>query len=346
MVSLIVNDGFSRTAQDWTASLRAVVNADIMPLGEFGDSDPLGFAFYTLVLLRTNIVTRPNEKLPAAARQWAEAKLTTGRLSPYRDRDLGALGLLVYAFSEYGIHLAEEDRLAEFALNESAGKGLLFESFFLTSLIALGLTKTSGGCPPQFVSAIAEAIDSETERLRNDPKALLAGFWFTRAIERSDLSERLFREANEIFLTGIDHLDSRLCAAAILVEKIEAFPMKERLRVAAFAQNCIKTIGVEAAGDASRDVIMIDENDFLGESPHASRILVSIALLGRDTLERKSTLLLTKGARAAQVVRALVYVPFCAAVAVGVVWVAIRIRPSHSVQRCLPRLLSSRPRWL
>jgi hypothetical protein len=58
---------------------------------------------------------------------------------------------------------------------------------------------------------------------------------------------------------------------------------------------------------------------------------VSIGLLCRDTLERKATLLLTKGARAAQVVRALVYVPFCAALAVGVVWGGIKLRPTHSI---------------
>lgn len=331
MVSLVANDEFSMATQDWTSSLRAVVNADIVPLGEFDDSDPLGFAFYTLVLLRTNIITRPNEKLPAVARQWAEAKLTTEKLSPYRDRDLGALGLLVYAFSEYGTPLAAENRLGGLALAESTGNELLFDSFFLTSLIALGLAKTSNGCPPQFVAAIEEAVGSEIERLRNDPKALLAGFWLTRTIERSDLSDRLFREASEIFLTGVEHLDSRLCSAAILAEKLEDLPMKERLKVAEFAQDCIKSIGVEAAGDAVRDTLMIDEADFLREAPRASRILVSVGLLCRDTLERKSTLLLTKRARAAQVVRALVYIPFCVALAVGVVWGAIHLHPPHSI---------------
>jgi hypothetical protein len=249
MVSIIANDEFSKGAQDWTASLRAVVNADIVPLGEFDSSDPLGFAFYTLGLLRTNIVTRRNEKLLAAARQWAKTTLTTGKLSPYRDRDLGALGLLIYAFSEHGAALTEQDRFADLVRNESAGAALLFDSFFLTSLISLGLARTAVGCPPQFVDAIEEAVVSDMEGLRNDPKALLAGFWFTRAIQRGDLSERLFREANEIFLTGVDHLDSRLCSAAILTEKLEDFLIKDRLRVADFAQECIKSIGVEAAGD-------------------------------------------------------------------------------------------------
>jgi hypothetical protein len=76
---------------------------------------------------------------------------------------------------------------------------------------------------------------------------------------------------------------------------------------------------------------MIDKEDFTTESPHASRILVSVGLLCRDTLEQKSSLLLTKTARAEQVVRALVYTPFCAAMAVGIVWAAIRIHPSHSI---------------
>ncbi len=170
------------------------------------------------------------------------------------------------------------------------------------------------------------------EGLRNDPEALLAGFWFSRAIERSDLSERLFREANEIFLSGVDHLDSRLCSAAILTEKLEDLPVRESLRVADFAQNCIKSIGVEAAGDSARDIIGSDEDDFPpAASPHVSRILVSIGLLCRDTLERKSALLLTKGARAAQIVRALAYVPFCTALAIGVVWGGIKLRPTHSI---------------
>jgi hypothetical protein len=333
MVPLIASDELSSTAQDWTTSLCAMVNADIAPLGNFDEGDPLGFAFYTLVLLRTRVVTRASEKLPDAARQWAEAKLVTGKLSPYRDRELGALGLLVYAFSEHGVPLENEDGLGKLALHESSGQGLLFDSFFLTSLIALGLAKTADGCPPQFVTPIEDAVASDLERLRNDPKALLAGFWFTRAIERTDLSEQLFRAADDIFLSGADQLDGRLCSAAILLEKMEEMAMRQRLKVAAFAHDCIKSVGVEAAaGDGARDMLLVEEDDhFPAESPHVSRILVSVGLLCRDTLERKSSLLLTKAARAAQLVRASVYTPFCVVLAIGVLWVAGRIRPPHPV---------------
>lgn len=111
MVSLIRPRDFPDVSQGWTASLRAVVNTDIVPSEAFDEDDPLGFAFYTLVLLRTRLVTRATEKLLAAARQWAETKLVSAKLSPYRDHELGAIGLLVYAFSEYDVPLANGDRL-------------------------------------------------------------------------------------------------------------------------------------------------------------------------------------------------------------------------------------------
>src|SRR5439155_23650231 len=138
MVSLTRPRDLPNVSRDWTASLRAVLNADIVPLETFDKDDPLGLAFYTLVLLRTRLVTRATEKLPAAARQWAQTKLISGKPSSYRDHALGAVGLLVWAFSEYDIPLADGNRLVELVQQESSGHGLLFDSFFLTSLIALG----------------------------------------------------------------------------------------------------------------------------------------------------------------------------------------------------------------
>ncbi len=329
MVSLTRGRDLPEVSQDWVASLRAVVNADIVPLETFDEDDPLGFAFYTLVLLRTRLVTRASEKLPTAARLWAEAKLATAELSPYKDRDLGAIGLLVYAFSEYDIPLANKDRLGALVQQESSGRGLLFDSFFLTSLIALGLAQTADGCPPQFVTAIEEAISSEIDRLSNDPKALLAGFWFTRAIGRNDLSDRLFRVADEILSSGRNHLDARVCSAAILLEELEKINMQRRLKVAAFAKDCIRSVGIEAAGGI--EVLVVEEEHFVAEPLRASRILVSVGLLCRDSLERKSTLLVTRSERVWQIIRALVYAPISALVAIGVVWGAMRIRPTRSI---------------
>lgn len=332
MVSLIEADDLPDDSQDWATSLRAVVSADISPLGSFDENDPLGFAFYTLVLLRTGAVTRANEKLLATARQWAEAKLDSDKLSVYRDRDLGALGVIVYAFAEYEIPLANERRLEEIALQESDGHSLIFDSFFLTSLIALGMAKTADGCPPQFIAAIEVAILSELERLRNDPKALLAGFWFARSIQRTDLSDPLFRVAEEmIFISRTNQLDGRLCCAAILLEKMEEMPVKRRLQLARFAQDCIKSVGIEAAGDGVRDMLLVEEGYLSSESPHVSKILVSVGLLCRDTLERKSSLLLTKWARTAQIIRGLFFAIPAVLLAIGVLWAAGRIRPPHPI---------------
>ena len=329
MVSLIRPRDPPDVLQDWTASLRAVLNADIVPLETFDERDPLGFAFYTLVLLRTRLVIRATEKLPAAARQWAETKLVSAKLSPYRDHELGAVGLLVYAFSEYDIPLTDGGRLGELVQQESSGHGLLFDSFFLTSLIALGLAKTAEGCPPEFVTAVEEAIASETARVANDPKALLAGFWFTRAIGRKDLSERLFRVADGILSAGDTHLDNRVCSAAILLEELEQMTMQQRLKVVTFAQDCIRSLGVEAAGGI--EMLVIEEGHFAPAPMRVSRILVSLGLLCRDLLERKSTLLLTKTERTWQIVRALVYAPISALLAVAIVWGLMRIRPAHSI---------------
>src|SRR4051812_11414519 len=123
MVSLIENKDPSDISYDWSAPLRAVVNTDILPLEAFDETDPLGFAFYTLYFLRTGVMTRANEKLPASARQWAEEKLASRALSPYKDRDLGALGLLVYSFAEYGVPLHDEEGLATLVAKENCAGG-------------------------------------------------------------------------------------------------------------------------------------------------------------------------------------------------------------------------------
>jgi hypothetical protein len=171
----------------------------------------------------------------------------------------------------------------------------LFDSFFLTSLVALGLTKTAKGCPSQFVTAVEETIASEMDRLANDAKALLAGFWFTRAIGREDLSGDFFRIAEGLLPVADAHLDARMCSAAILVEELEQMSMQQRLKVAAFTQDCIRCVDVEAAGGT--EMLISKEEHFTPEPRRPSRILVSVALLCRDLLERKSRLLLTKTER-------------------------------------------------
>jgi hypothetical protein len=67
-----------------------------------------------------------------------------------RDHTRARWAFLIYAFSEHGVALAEEDRFPDLVRNDSTGAALLFESFFLTSLICLGLAR----CPSQFVAAI------------------------------------------------------------------------------------------------------------------------------------------------------------------------------------------------
>jgi hypothetical protein len=334
MVSLIEKEHPSDISYDWSTPLRAVVNADIAPLETFDETDPLGFAFYSLYFLRTGVVTRANEKLPASARQWAEDKLASGKLSPYRDRDLGALALLVYSFAEYGIPLHDDAQLATLVATETYVDGLLFESYFLTSLIALGLSKTADGCPAHFVAAIERGTVLESEQLQNDPKALVAGFWCARAVHRTDLSDRLFTIAEDISRSGIDHLDARVCSAAVLVENLERLSVGRRLEVAKFAKEAIKSVGVEAVGDNSGEIILVEEENFLCER-HASKILISVGLLCRDTLEAKSALLLMRDARVAQWVRASVYSPICAGIAVAVVWTAGRVRSSHPIHEQL-----------
>jgi hypothetical protein len=337
MVSLKPIEVAPPLTDDWTASLRAVVNADIIPLGHFDEHDPLGLAFYTFVLLRTRTITRATEKLPAAARQWAEAKLLSGDLSPYRDRDLGAVGLLFYAFAEYDIPLQGESRLGQLAMEHSTRHGLLFDSFFLTSLIALGLSRTRNGCPPELAKSIEECVSLDLDRLRNDPKALLAGFWCSETLGKTDLSERLFRAADDMFVSGTDHLDGRLCSAAILLERLEDMTMRQRLAAAAFAQDSIKSVGVEAAGfgAASREMLLLEEDRFPGEAAPVSRILVSVGLLCRDLLERKSALLLTRSARAIQIVRSVVFSALCVFAATGLLYCAGRLRPPKAVSEML-----------
>lgn len=205
----------------------------------------------------------------------------------------------------------------------------MFDSFFLTSLVAVGLARTADGCPREFVTAVEEAIASETDRVANDPKALLAGFWFTRAIGRVDLSERLFRIADGILSARDIHLDGRVCSAAILLEELEQMSMQQRLKVVTFAKDCIRSLGVEAADGI--EMLMIEERHFAPAPIRVSRILVSVGLLCDDLLERKSTLLLTKTERSWQIIRALVYGPLSALLAVAIVWSAMRIRPAHSI---------------
>src|SRR5439155_16387383 len=174
------------------------------------------------------------------------------------------------------------------------------------------------GCPPEFVAAVEETIASDTDRVANDPKALLAGFWLTRAIGRLDLSERLFRIADDVLSAGDTHLDGRVCSAAILLEELEQMSMEQRLKVATFAQDCIRSLGVEAAGGI--EMLMMEEGHLTPTPMRISRILVSVGLLCHELLERKSTLLLTKAERTWQIIRALVYAPLCALLAVTIVW--------------------------
>jgi hypothetical protein len=120
-----------------------------------------------------------------------------------------------------------------------------------------------------------------------------------------------------------------MCSAAILVEELEQMSMQQRLKVAAFAQDCIRSVGVKAASGI--EMLLIEEQHSSPEPRRPSRILVSIALLCRDLLERKSRLLLTKTERTWQILRALVYAPITALLAVATVWGAMRIRPAHSI---------------
>ena len=72
-----------------------------------------------------------------------------------------------------------------------------------------------------------------------------------------DLSERIFRIADGILSAGEIHLAGRVCSAAILLEELEKMSMEQRLKVVTFAQDCIRSLGVEAAGGI--EMLMIEE---------------------------------------------------------------------------------------
>ena len=246
---------------------------------------------------------------------------------------MAALGLLVSAFSDHKTPLTHKDRLTDLAGGFVGQNGLLFDSFFITALIALGLHKTKGGCPAEVEEAISSAIMSDLDVLRNDPKNLLAGFWWAQATGHRELSDRIVRCADELFRQGAEHLDERVSCALILVEALDSYKEQERLEIASFARDAIKSASFEAAdsGVLRNDVLPLDDDDRVVGTVPISRILVSFALLCDDLLTRKAALLLPKPDRRLQIIRGTVYASVCFFMISLLIWVGCHFRPAQNV---------------
>jgi hypothetical protein len=305
-------------AGETCAAITLALKHDVSALELFDEHDPLGLAFYIHAIVECSYMSFETNELAEAGRLWAVEKLTgETSLSVYKDRDVGAIALLVYSFRG----LPNDRRAVKFAdfvrpFIDPAGS--VFSSFFCSALVGLALRHTDPA--DETTSIVAEYLNQQlTTRysvVANDAKNLLLAYWWARDSHQQSLLAKLNLSAKDIIAEVQPNLDALVFAAFILLEQAESFSRRERAPIKAAAENAITSIEAYTKESLSPGVALTYEQDLatlpddsrrsgLEGKPRLSRILIAVGLMLQRSYLTKSPLLLSSKARGLQITRAV-----------------------------------------
>lgn len=272
--------------------------------------------------------------LADVANLWVEEKLKEGTLSPYVDRDVGALSLFLFTlkrYCSYSASVPEFDRLISKHTDENNG---LFGNFFTSALAALGLC---GACPtsaacPKLQQFVGREIAQHPKETFNDAKNLAVAYLVSKERGDSGSISLLVQESRRKLGNLALPRSERLFPGFVLLCEINQLGREERLLVKHSCQESmdfVRTYSVEAtypsellsqySSDASASASTMEANGHKSR-PRLSRILLSFSLVLLRLYEKSQPAFLTREARLQSVIRGTVYGTLWVGISGGLFW--------------------------
>jgi hypothetical protein len=328
----------SPSLEDAWAAIAAALNRDASSLITIDDHDPLGIAFYVHAITECKFASHETNDLAIAARFWVDDKLKGAPLSTYKDRDIAAIGLLLYTFQLHGAEKATDSSFAGIVEPFVDSCGAIFCNFFTSLLVGLALQNTNPEA--DVTKRVVEYVDDELQRnwasIVNDPKNLVIAYWWGRETHQQAVVDSLLVNAKQIAAEIQPGMDSVVYASYVLLEEAEKMTRKERSTIRDMVEASLRAINnyttealtptlVEFYGkDASTSQ---DTLETYGQEtkPRLSRILISIGLIMQFSYSRKLAAFLSPTARALQLWRGAVCVIICLILVVMFYWLGRRV---------------------
>jgi hypothetical protein len=315
-----VADKRTSTAGETCAAITSALKHDVSALELFDDHDPLGLAFYIHAIVECNYVSFETNELAEAGRLWAVEKLSgQSSLSVYKDRDVGAIALLLYTFRGLPSH-GDATNFADFVRPFIDPAGGVFSSFFCSALVGLALRHTNPA--DNATSVVTEYLNRQlVDRysvIANDEKNLLVAYWWARDSHQQSVLDKINLSAKDIVADVQPNLGALVFAAFILLEQAESFSRRERAPIKAAAENAISAIEAYTNESLSPTVALTYEEDLatlpdnsrrsgLEGKPRLSRILIAVGLMLQRSYLKKLPSLLSSKARGLQITRAVLF---------------------------------------
>jgi hypothetical protein len=194
-------------------TLSGLIREDITSFSPYNepnpiDQDPLGAAFYSLLMARYGYSDPYLDSLADGLRYWAEEKISGGHFSPYLDRDITALCLALYSFKKGSDRSLSPDSASR--LNEILGRHFRESDGFFADIFETALIGTS-------LRALLPASELTRKCCR---------FLKDRFHQKRDVIFNDGKTAYAYFLFGCETQDSRLVrdVAMSAFEKIREAP--------------------------------------------------------------------------------------------------------------------------
>jgi len=302
-----------------------VAAADCITVGDctradVDDHDPLGLAFYTYALLETGYTNQELASFIDSWRYWVEETVSDGIVSPYTDRDLAAIGLIVFALCKHRTCPDVNGRLTPLTEKHFSDNRGLFDNFLATVLVALGLRRlpAEAALHERFARYVNAQLRDHADTIFNDYKNVLVAYMWAKEIQAEDL----LRKVRQAALNGVSREDilprDLVYLTYVLFEEIENLPRAEKLRVkecVVESLRFIQTYSFEAGFSRDileefRDDIALSPVDVMRQygysrRPRLSRILLAVGHMIEQRYALKPHLLLSGGQRKRQLLRVI-----------------------------------------
>lgn len=330
-------------------------------LADVDDHDPLGLAFYTYAILETGYSNQELAFLPDTWRHWVEEKVTCGRVSPYTDRDLAAIGLAVFALCEHRTCPDVSGRLAPLVEQYFSPDRGLFDNFLATVLVALGLSKLPAEADlyRQFARCVDAQLRDHPAAIFNDSKNIVAAYMWAKHTQAEGLLPKLTQVCLD--RAAADDILPRdlVYVAYVLFEQIEKLPRDQRARVGQWVSDSLKFIRMysseagippEVVEEYGGDIALA-KPDVMRQygypiRPRLSRILLSLGHMMEQRYTLKPYLLQTEEQRKRAWLRGISYPFLMLLIAAGVAYVGkkagfpLDVRGGFDTKEFLPILLA------
>lgn len=300
----------------------AYVTVGDCTLADVDDHDPLGLAFYTYALLETGYTNQELASFTETWEYWIEEKLSNGNLSPYTDRDLAAIGLIIHSLCRHRACPESSSKFAPLVEKYFTDEQGLFDNFLAIVLVALGLKEIPARTELYERSRryIDTHLRAHSSTVFNDPKNFVVVHIWAKQIQDAELLNTLRHECLKKATTDGCLPRDLVYLTYVLYEEVESLPREQKptiRRLVEASLQFIQNYSIESGFSAEivdefADDIALAKPDVMRQygypiRPRLSRILLAVGHMIEQRYARKPYLLLNSGERKRQWLRGLTY---------------------------------------